>query len=158
MKRFIISMVVVLMSIAGAYAQDPVVYTSKKLAISVVVPDNSKVTKEDKDGLVIMTPDNLFALSIVPFDMKNASEDDVAEAFAILGKAAKLDTKNLEDVEYSSDTIEGVYKLSALGDGATCVGVAGVEKTGEGFLVTVTAGEAYLGYIEVSLKNFNVVK
>lgn len=160
MKKFILSALVAVLGIIApttASAQEPAVYTSEEHGIAIPVPENSKVD-EDKDGLVISTPDDEFVFSLVPFHFKDASEDDITEAFMELAKAAKLDLEHAEEHDIKSETLDGTYKMSELGDGATCVGVTGSAETGKGFLITITASEKYMGYILVSLEHLNLLR
>lgn len=148
-------------SAASAQTVKPTMYECKELGVSFLAPSNVNLKLDEGNCLMAMSADEMFVLSLVPFDLNKCSDEDLANLWARMAEAARLDLERSTDEKISTETIWGSYKIGyrTSGKGRTSVGFAKKIGTDSSFLVTILAfTDEYDQYIESTLKNFNALK
>lgn len=155
MKKFLACAIVALLSVilpTLASAQAPKIFECKQLGLSLYLPDNVNAEINEAGVLTAITPDELFAFTLIPFDLSKHTNEEVADAWIELAQAAKMDFKTADDLKISNDAIDGTYKLYPLRSGASAAGFAVINGTYNSFMVTLVAGNDYSQYLYTSLR------
>lgn len=146
MRRILSVVLLALLSLTAVMA-DEVQFTSKVTGITFRVPDNSQLINDDIEAVIIQTPDKLFTMTAEPFNVEQASQDEIAQHLIEMAEAAGMDRDHLDPINNTTTNVTLVASGYDFDNGAAAVvGVAVVNETELGFYITVVAGADYVDY------------
>lgn len=133
---------------------EPLRYTSTATGLSFIVPSNSLEQQDKVDGVIIVTEDEMFQVTAIPFNVKKESKETIAESILTLAEAAKIDLNKSERVEGDNELVSYSAECADYGNGGgALVGVANVKGTELGYFITIVASADYVEYAGAVLKS-----
>lgn len=143
-------------TISTADDDDVLQFTSTATGLSFVVPANIKEKQDDVEAIVLVTPDNMFTVTAVPFDISTVEDGNMEASILTLAKAAKIDLTESESIEGETETVH-FYAESAdyANGGGAAVGIANVKGTDLSFFITVVASKDYIPFAIAALKSLS---
>ena len=153
MKKILFSVLFALISVCTAFAADEELqFTSTVTGITFRVPGNCKEIQDDVEAAILQTPDQMYTITAEPFNVEEATQDEITAHLAEMGKAAGMDFDKTDDINNTTQFVTFIGKSYDFDNGsASVVGVAVVNDTELGFYITVVAGPDYVDYAASSI-------
>lgn len=153
MKKIIFAVLFAFISLTATLAHaEELRFTSPVSGITCLVPDNVKILQDDIEAVILQTPDNLYTLTAEPFNVEEATQDEITEHLLQMAEASGMNLENAEKTEYEKELVT----FTGLADdfdngGAAVVGVIVVNDTALGYYITAVAGPTYIDYMASSI-------
>lgn len=159
MKKTILCAIVALVAFiapTSALAQEVSYFKSDVTGFTCIVPDDANVMKNDLEAIILMTENQEFTVSVVPFDPTQTDDATRATALKTLAENANLNFDTAIDVDLNNTNLEGAVFIQQFENGGcSCVAAMKAKAGNLAFFVVVVASPNYVGMVDSILKSID---
>lgn len=159
MKKTILSAIVALIAIIAPVAiaaQEVRTFTSNITGFTTLITTDTKLAKNDIEAVVLMTDNQQFLITALPFQPSKCTENDIAAAINTLADNAGLNLKTASDIDINNKNLEGgIFIQKNANNVDVALGALNVKGGDLAFYVTILAGPKYANVLNPILQSLD---
>lgn len=151
----LIALITLITSVA-THAQDGRIFTSNVTGFTTLITTDTKLAKNDIEAIILMTDNQEFLITALPFQPSKCSDNDIAAAINTLADNAGINVETASDFEINNKNLEGtvfIQKTENKSDAA--LGVLKAKQGDLAFYVTIIASANYANILNPVLKSLD---